>query len=151
MKFIADAMLGKLAKRLRLLGYDVLYDPSYDDNEIIRLSLEQDRVILTRDTGLVNRPTAKNHLFITSDDPGEQVRQVIDAFGLTTGPEILTRCSVCNTLLIMFSKQMVRDRVPDHVYQTNNDFQQCKQCDKIYWIGTHIKTTSNATTKARHK
>jgi uncharacterized protein len=139
MKFIADTMLGKLAKGLRLLGYDVLYDPSHDDNEIIRLSLEQDRVILTRDTGLVNRPTAKNHLFITSDDPGEQVRQVIDTFGLSSGPEILTRCSVCNTMLLKADKEVVRDKVPEFVYHANSDFLRCGECGRIYWRGSHVR------------
>lgn len=137
MKFIADAMLGKLAKRLRLLGYDVLYDPSYDDNKIIRLSLEQDRIILTRDTGLVARPSAKNHLFIISDDPAEQVRQVIDAFGPASGQDILTRCSVCNTILARVSRQIVRNLVPEHIYVTKKDFLFCEKCNKIYWKGSH--------------
>ncbi len=138
MKFIADAMLGKLAKRLRLLGYDVLYDPGYDDNEIIRRSLEQGRTILTRDTALARRPTAKNNLFIKSDDPREQIRQVIDALGLAPGPDILTRCSVCNALLARISRQMVRDCVPEHVYRMKNDFMLCKICGRIYWQGTHM-------------
>lgn len=142
MRFIADAMLGKLAKRLRLLGYDVLYDPSCDDNEIIRLALEEERTILTRDTGLVDRPIAKNHLFIKSDDPGDQIRQVIDDLDLSPGPEILTRCSVCNALLLKVSRQMVRDRVPEHVYRMKNDFKRCGLCSRIYWQGSHIQNNS---------
>ena len=84
MKFIADVMLGRLAKRLRLRGFDVLYDRTLNDNEIIRLSLEQDRVILTRDKALSDRPLAKNHLFINSDLVQEQVEQVLSSFPLET-------------------------------------------------------------------
>jgi hypothetical protein len=82
MNFIADAMLGSLAKRLRLLGFDVLYDHTLADNEVLRLALEQGRVILTRDTGLAARPLARNHVLIKSDHVDDQVQQVLDAFSL---------------------------------------------------------------------
>lgn len=145
MRFVADAMLGKLAKSLRLLGYDVLYDPSYDDNEIIHLSLEQNRIILTRDTGLVNRPIAKNHLFIASDDPGEQIRPVIDAFCLSPGQDVLTRCSVCNALLLQVDKEVVRNKIPEFVYRSKNNFLQCRECERIYWRGSHMRETTTWT------
>ena len=77
MKFIADVMLGRLAKRLRLLGYDVLYDPALDDNGLIRLSFEQHRLILTRDEALAERPLAAYHLFINSGLVEEQLEQVL--------------------------------------------------------------------------
>ena len=67
MKFIADVMLGKLAKRMRLMGFDVLYGSTCEDNEVLRLALDQGRIILTRDTGLASRPLAQNHLLIASD------------------------------------------------------------------------------------
>ena len=99
MKFIADVMLGRLAKRMRLLGFDVLYDSGLDDNEIIRLSLEQDRIILTRDTGLVTRPLAARHFFIHEDRVEEQLSQVLSAFPIDEKILPLTRCSYCNELL----------------------------------------------------
>jgi hypothetical protein len=130
-------MLGRLAKRLRLLGVDVLYDRSLDDNEVIRLSLEQDRVVLTRDTGLAARPLAANHLFITSDRVQEQVTQVLAAFSPDALP--LTRCSECNDPLVPLAKHKARDLVPPYVYDTHDEFFQCQSCERIYWKGSHVK------------
>lgn len=143
MKFIADVMLGKLAKRMRLLGYDVLYDNRADDNEIIRLALEQDRVILTRDTGLATRPLAKNHFFIESDDPDEQLKQLVDHFSLLSARHSLTRCSICNESLTPISKSEAKDLVPEHVYKKHIGFFQCNTCRKIYWKGTHVESMRN--------
>ena len=155
MKFIADVMLGRLAKRLRLLGFDVLCDRAFTDNEIIRLSLEQDRFILTRDTGLAQRPLAANHLFIQSDYVKDQLKQVFDMMGnppipsLTKGGEggfaspeplgILTRCSLCNESLIALDKQEARDLVPQYVYERNDSFLRCGKCGRVYWRGTHVR------------
>lgn len=165
MKLIADVMLGRLAKRLRLLGFDVLYDRSLDDNGIIRLSLEQGRVILTRDTGLVSRPLAKAHIFVTSDRISEQLKEVLDRLSenpptppsvkggqrvdLRTGgkggfepvekPAPLTRCCLCNQPLKSMPKREVKDLVPEHVYATKKDFFKCTGCGKIYWKGTHVR------------
>ncbi len=137
MKFIADVMLGRLAKRLRLLGWDVLYDPGLDDNEIIRLSLQQDRVILTRDTALAARPLAKNNLFLKNDLVRKQVDEVLTAFPGKTAP--LTRCSLCNVPLVPAPQQDVRDLVPNHVFETHDAFLRCPTCARIYWRGTHVR------------
>jgi hypothetical protein len=139
MKFIADVMLGRLAKWMRLLGFDVLYDRTMTDNEIIRISLTQDRVILTRDTGLVARPLASNHVFIEGDYVRQQLQQVLTTFHIMAIPGPLTRCPVCNTLLSPVAKQDVRDLVPRYVYEKNNSFLRCENCGKTYWKGTHVK------------
>ncbi len=138
MKFIADVMLGRLAKWMRLLGFDVLYGRAMTDNEVIRLSLEDNRVILTRDTGLASRPLASKHLVITSDKVREQLRQVLDAFHIDTMPGRLTRCSLCNELLVPIAKEEAKDMVPQYVYEKNDSFLRCRKCGKIYWKGTHI-------------
>ena len=138
MKFVADVMLGRLAKWMRLLGFDVLYDRTMTDNELIRISLEQDRVILTRDTGLVARPLASNHVFIEHDHVRQQLDQVLTTCHITSMPGPLTRCSVCNTPLWQVAKQDVKDYVPQHVYEKNNIFLRCYICDKIYWRGSHV-------------
>lgn len=142
MKFIADAMLGRLAKRLRLLGYDVLYDPSWEDNEIIRLSLEQGRTILTRDTRLASRPVAANHLLIGHDRISAQIAQVLRHLCVTVPPGFLARCSRCNHPLDQIAKQDIHDLVPEHVYDTNKDFFKCRGCGKVYWRGSHIRRMS---------
>jgi uncharacterized protein with PIN domain len=139
MKFIADVMLGKLAKRMRLLGFDVLYDRKLDDNEIIRLSREQNRVILTRDTVLAGRPLAANSVFIRYDAMNDQLRQVIDTFMIESVPAPLTRCSVCNDTLILIAKQDIKDIVPEYVYSKYCRFLKCVSCARIYWEGTHVR------------
>jgi uncharacterized protein with PIN domain len=155
MKFIADVMLGKLAKRLRLLGLDVLYEPGFQDNEIIGLSLEQDRVILTRDRGLSKRPLAARHLLIISENVHDQLLQVLNTFRPSLDPAaFLTRCSVCNELLKSTLKQEVRDLVPSYVYNRINTFLKCSCCGRIYWKGNHVRnlTLSGPTVQdARHQ
>ncbi len=138
MKFIADVMLGRLAKRLRLLGFDVLYDRTLNDNEIIRLSLEQDRVILTRDKTLSDRPLAKNHLFINSDLVKEHIEQVLSSYPLETPINPLSRCSECNETLVLITREEVRDLVPQYVYDKKELFLRCPRCNRIYWHGTHV-------------
>lgn len=140
MKFIADVMLGKLAKRLRLLGLDVLYEPGLQDNEIIRLSLEQDRTILTRDRSLSKRPLASRHVLIKSEHVHEQLEQVLKTFRTLLDPSaFLTRCSMCNELLRGVSKQKVRDLVPAYVYDRTDRFLECTRCGRIYWKGNHVR------------
>ena len=138
MKFIADVMLGKLAKRMRLLGFDVLYDRTLDDNELIRLSLEQRRVILTRDTALAERPLAANHLFITGNSVKDQLDQVLSAFHSKTVPGRLTRCSLCNEALTSIVKEDAKDLVPRYVYEKQESFLRCEKCERIYLTGTHV-------------
>jgi uncharacterized protein with PIN domain len=138
MKFIADVMLGRLAKRMRLRGFDVVYDRTFNDNEIIRLSLEQDRVILTRDKALSDRPLAKNHLFINSDLVQEQIEQVLTSFPPETHINPLTRCSECNEPLQRIEREEARDLVPHHVYENKNLFLRCPRCKRTYWHGTHV-------------
>jgi len=138
MKFIADVMLGRLAKRLRLLGFDVLNDHTLDDNEIISLSLEEGRVILTRDKGLAARPLASHNIFVKSDNVREQLEQVLADFppDATTAP--LTRCSACNQPLTEAPKTEIRDSVPGYVYNKYDVFLRCTSCSRVYWRGTHV-------------
>jgi len=138
MKFIADVMLGKLAKRMRLLGIDVLYDPAYQDNEILRLALDQGRIILTRDTALASRPLAQNSVLIESDMVDKQLHQVVEMSSLHS-TAMLTRCSACNTILTVPGRDEVRDLVSIHVYEQHRDFLRCETCGRIYWKGTHVR------------
>ncbi len=146
MKFIADVMLGSLAKRMRLLGFDVLYEDTLSDNGLLQHALEEDRISLTRDTGLAARPLAKNHLLIESDRVDDQVRQVIGVFSLSP-TAALTRCSVCNEPLQPLTKDEARDRVPAYVYLRMTRFYRCGKCDRTYWKGTHVRNMDQRNAK----
>jgi len=139
MKFVADAMLGRLAKLLRLLGADVAYDPSADDNEVIRRSLAEGRAILTRDAGLASRPLASNCILITSEHIDKQIAQAREAYPDLDREHPLTRCSTCNGQLAVASREEVRDLVPEHVFRIVHAFHRCKECGKVYWKGSHMR------------
>ena len=154
MKFIADAMLGRLAKQLRLLGFDVHYDPALTDNELLRIALSENRIILTRDRGFASRPLAGNSLLIDADRVDDQISQFRAAFSREMPGHIpLTRCSVCNHALIPLARQDARDRVPRHVYDRQEEFLTCPECGRIYWRGSHVSRMARpqrgAQTKSR--
>lgn len=139
MKFIADAMLGRLAKWLRILGYDVLYYPDIDDRLIIKISREQERTVLTRDTFLLNNKGLRDYIFIESNDVFKQLREVKDRLHFfERAPH--GRCVSCNGELKTVShKSEVRENLPEYVYHSYNDFIMCENCGKVYWEGTHHK------------
>ena len=137
MKFIADVMLGRLAKRLRLLGYDVLYDPALDDNGLIRLSLEQHRLILTRDEALAARPLAANHLFINSDLVEEQLEQVLSAVSRRrVSPHPLL--PVQRTARVPAASRRRGTSFRPMCSKTTKRFSGARSCGRIYWRGTHV-------------
>ena len=139
MKFIADAMLGRLAKWLRLLGFDVLYYPVIDDRQVVRIAMEQERTILTRDTRLLKRKGLKDPVFIGSDDISDQLREIKGMLNFSDA-DPLGRCIQCNGQLVIVSgKNEIRDLVPDFIYHSFNDFIKCEACAKVYWNGTHYE------------
>ncbi|MBI5048473.1 MAG: Mut7-C RNAse domain-containing protein [Deltaproteobacteria bacterium] len=137
-RFIADAMLGKLAKWLRIMGCDVEYFSSISDRELVERAHSSGRIILTRDTLLIRRRKAKNnHFFIHSDRYKEQVKQVVKHFSIDPYAKILTRCILCNEPLINIDKEEIKDKAPIYVYETQNTFETCPSCGRLYWQATH--------------
>jgi uncharacterized protein with PIN domain len=130
-------MLGRLAKWLRLLGYDTLYSNSADDLSLLRIAQAEDRVLLTRDRALARQRGVRS-LFIESQDLPAQLRQVQAAIGAPAEGS-LTRCAVCNARLEAIEKADVEHRVPPYVFQTQNAFRRCPQCGRIYWAATHVE------------
>jgi uncharacterized protein with PIN domain len=136
--FIADVMLGKLARWLRVLGFDVVYSNRLDDDEILRIAVDQDRIILTRDVAFAERcRSAHKLLFIEHDRWKPQLRQVVDACGLKDF-KVLSRCVECNSPLSVVEKESIADKVPPYVYATQERFSFCPSCNRVYWRGTHV-------------
>jgi len=136
--FVADCMLGRLAKWLRILGFDVLYFSKAEDRELVAVARREGRVLLTRDTGLIER-TAKrpNRLFIRSDEWEDQVVQVLDEFELWDKVRPNTRCIPCNLPLKPISRERARNLVTPYVCEHAGSFAVCPGCGRVFWQGTH--------------
>ena len=139
MKFIADAMLGRLAKWLRILGYDTVYIRNITDTELIRLSISECRIILTRDTRLIKKRGVKNFLFIMDDQFVAQLKQMVSELNISRPESTFTRCIICNERLSPISKDAACNIVPEYVCNTEDIFGRCPGCHRIYWKGTHYK------------
>jgi len=136
-------MLGRLAKWLRILGYDAGYFPGEDD-ELIALAEREGRVLLTRDTHLLRRRSLPLHLFIQSDHVMEQLRQVVRAFSLDPRTLPAHRCARCNVVLQPRERSEVFGLVPEFVWSHHQSFWACPHCHRIYWAGTHRKRMEDA-------
>jgi uncharacterized protein with PIN domain len=140
-RFMADQNVGKLARWLRMLGFDTLFFDGRDDGEMVQLALEQGRIILTRDTRIMQRKIVtsgrlKALLFVT-DRSAEQVCQTVKSLGLKDNLRPFTLCIEDNHPLEVRSKEAVKDRVPPYVFQTQKQYMECPHCQRIYWRGTH--------------
>jgi uncharacterized protein with PIN domain len=141
LRFLADCMLGRLTKWLRLLGYDTAYDNVAADHELARRARAESRVLLTRDHDLAAR-RGLCALLLRSEVLEEQVQEVRDAFGPPPDPA-LSRCSVCNVVLERVSPAEVVDRLPPYVLKTQTEFHRCPGCGRIYWPGSHVQEMRN--------
>lgn len=136
-KFFADSMLGTLARWMRTLGYDVLYDSAIDDSELLLKAAEEGRFVLTKDTLLMKRRLAKGRaVFIESEELSGQLKQVAALFPIEK-EKLLTRCLRCNALLEHIEKANVKEKVPPYVFGTQNEFSVCPACERVYWGATH--------------
>jgi hypothetical protein len=133
-RFLCDEMLGKLAKWLRLLGYDTTYLNTTDDGMLALVAEQEGRILLTRDKQLSSR--VKRGLYIDSDDPDLQLIQVFTKFNLSKD-KALTLCSVCGYSLITVPKEKAYGKVPPKIYDLQEEFWFCSRCQKFYWKGSH--------------
>ena len=140
-QFVADAMLGKLTKWLRILGFDTLYHRSPNNDILIAMALSQNRQILTRKTCLRNLKSITHRLcFITDNSPFCQLEEVINHYQLTIDPHrIFTLCLICNQKLEEAHLEDIRGTIPDYVAATHTAFSVCPHCRKVYWRGTHFE------------
>ena len=123
------------------MGYDTLFFGSGDDSRMVAKALAEGRVILTRDTGIMKRRVVTSGrikaILIDSEEPEQQIRQVIETLKLDYQFKPFTLCLECNHLLVERSKDQMKDRVPPYVFKTQNQYMECPACHRIYWRGTH--------------
>lgn len=137
MRFIVDCMLGKLAKWLKILGFDTLYFSKIEDESFLKLAAQERRIILTRDTGLIEKSGQVKHLFITSENWYEQIQQVLAAFDLWDKVKPNSRCLECNVEMKTLSRKSAKNLVAPFIYEHARSFAICPQCGRVYWQGTH--------------
>ena len=153
LQFIVDTNVGKLAKWLRMLGYNTLFFDDGDDSRMITMALKENRIIITRDTQIVLRRVVAigmlRVILITSDQPQQQIQQVVDTLKLDYETRAFSLCLECNQLLEERTKQQVKDRVPPYVFQTQDKYVECPACQRIYWKGTHWQAMTKKLDKLR--
>ena len=152
--FMVDINVGRLARWLRLMGYDARLFDGPDDNRMIRAALDEGRVLLTRDTQILKRWVVTSGrlqvIFILSENPRDQLRQVITSLGLDPKSHPFSRCLECNHPLEARDRDQVRCLVPPYVLETQSGFTQCPACHRVYWRGTHWESMSRELEKFSH-
>jgi hypothetical protein len=139
MKFIVDCMLGRLAKWLKILGFDTLYFNKIEDSDLLARTQKERRVLLTRDNGLIEKSRSLKALFIESEDWNNQVRQVLNEFDLWDEVSPYSRCIECNVELKDLPKRRARNLVAPFVFQRAKSFALCPRCGRLFWGGTHLQ------------
>jgi len=146
--FVADVHLGKLAKALRLLGFDTLYSNAYTPTQLLALAREQHRVLLSRGSAF-QKHTDVHTVVIQSEDPDRQFQQVVQQFALREWLHPFTRCLVCNGLLKKVDKETIATQLQPNTRQYFSEFWQCATCHRIYWKGSHYDHMLNLVQKVR--
>ena len=154
-KFLVDAMLGNLAKKLRLLGFDAKFCLDNEDNNLLKILSSEDRILITRDKELAEKSNKQNLqvIFLTTKNEDEQFLQIkkqihLENFDISVNK---TRCTLCNGELNRVEKNEIKNKIPYNVTQKTNDFWQCSSCKKIYWEGTHIKHLQSYVSRLNEK
>jgi uncharacterized protein with PIN domain len=137
--FVADRMIGRLARMLRLLGYDTFYQPELKPAGLAELALREDRIILTRGDTRLRFPGASNVFSVKSEHPPEQLREVVAEFSLDPQSGLWTRCTVCNGRISPAVKEEIKDLVKPKVYEIYSEFYCCAGCGRVYWHGSHVE------------
>lgn len=138
-RFILDVHLGKLARLLRLLGFDARYSNTYHDPEIVAIARREHRIILTRDITMLKRRAVTHGYWVRATNPISQAREVLQRFDLRGQVQPFTRCLRCNGRLHPVDRKEILSRIPPHVAAHHNDFLICETCHHLYWRGSHLR------------
>ncbi len=137
-RFVADVHLRKLSRLLRLMGLDVLHSSTSTDPELVEISVQEGRILLTRDRALLKHGRLTHGYWVRSVDPRRQAVEVVRRFDLTGKIRLLTRCPRCNGVLEPVAKEDVLPRIPPRTAAWVDDYVACTSCGKLYWHGTHV-------------
>lgn len=146
--FILDVHLGKLARLLRMLGFDAAWQRESDDDALELAAVRERRILLSRDRGLLKRSSILRGYCVRADDPSEQLEEVVVRFDLEKSARPFTRCLACGGPLAAVPVSQVRDQVPPLVARTYRSFSRCLACGKVYWRGTHARGMQEAVARA---
>jgi uncharacterized protein with PIN domain len=138
-RFVADAHLGSLARLLRMMGFDTLYDNGFADDEIEHIVATQGRIVLTRDRDLLKRRRITHGCYVRALQPQEQLREVFQRLDLARNARPFTMCTVCNVALHAVDKAEVAQRLPLRVREAYDRFRACELCGRVFWEGTHCQ------------
>ena len=136
-RFVVDTHLGRLATYLRLLGFDALYNTKRDDRDLSQISAHENRILLTRDCGLLKRGEVVHGCLVRTTEPKQQVIEVLRRFDLFSAVAPFRRCLRCNTVLNPVSKESILERLPPRTRENYEEFRTCPSCSRIYWGGSH--------------
>jgi hypothetical protein len=137
-RFVADGHLGKLARHLRMAGFDTLCDPGWDDDHIVRISAVQKRTILTRDKAMLRRSDVQRAYFVRAVESEAQLAEVVARMQLEGLLAPFTRCRECNVTLEDVDREQVLARLPEKVRALYERFKRCPGCERVYWEGSHF-------------
>lgn len=148
-RFVVDGHLGKLAGYLRLLGFDTRCDDAWADHELVAISVDEHRILLTRDVGLLKHAAVTHGCYVRSVVPREQLVEIVSRFHLAELIDPFTRCMACNGELALVAKEEVADRLQPGTLAHHDEFSTCAACERVYWRGSHHSALSEIVAEAR--
>ena len=154
MKFLADGMLGKLTRWLRMMGHDVQYSPAFGDDELMVISKKEQKILLTRDLELYQRSINKgiNAFYVEGASEAERLAELAKHFNFSLRVNLeASRCPKCNTRLRPVAKETIAEQVEVKTYANYNEFWQCPSCSQVYWQGAHWKKICATLNEAKEK
>ncbi len=138
-RLFADAMLGRLARWLRILGYDTEFESDIGDEALVRRCIREGRILLTRDRRLLQEWRVPRAVLLRAEGPLEQLREAVTRLGLSGDARLFSRCPVCNTPVRAVDRPEVRGAVPERVWRECDAFVRCPRCARVYWEGSHTR------------
>ena len=154
LRFLADGMLGKITRWLRMIGYDVEYYNSLDDDDLISISVRENRVLLTRDIDLCRKALSRgaSAFYVKGQNEIEKLAEIGEHFDLELKINVEnSRCPKCNAKILPVPKSKVKNKVPPATLRVYNEFWECPRCGQIYWQGSHWKRITRTLLEARNK